>query len=144
MNGFSLPYCSTCKRSYRNIEAHIRTKKHLDNASNATSCRIDHNAVCSICYGPCTETATVKCEQCVHTWCAQCDAQMHRCPFCRLSAHTNPVMQQRARRALNRLFHQMDRWRKRYVNTPTPTVLVRMSWNEVSVLTRLVTTNEQQ
>jgi len=140
MTGCSLPYCSLCKKAYRHIDAHYRTKKHLQNVERQSG---ETTSTCSIC---CTPSDTiVKCYQCVHTWCNTCDRQMHRCPYCRLSPSANPVARRRAHHQLSRLLHQMERWRKRglqhNLSPVTPTtqhILIRMSWDEVGVLSRMI------
>lgn len=132
------PFCACCDRTYRKIDAHLRTKKHQRNAETIEATKLE----CEICNSPAERF--VKCSRCVHYWCVTCQPQLDRCPFCRLGppvpsrnlATSTRLSQIRPR--VRRIFMEMERWRRRICPRPEEQVLVRLSWMEMGCVTHLV------
>lgn len=131
---FSQAYCVDCERSYCNIQHHYSTQKHQRNVEASVRAHAPP-LECEICNLPRGRTDWMKCKRCVHFWCTECDRRMTSCPFCRLNI---TVLDPEVRR----LFRQMERWRRRYdsyLHHPAvQTVMVRLTWREVGILTSLI------
>jgi hypothetical protein len=132
----ALPYCVDCKRSYRHLRAHFRTAMHARNVQESEHQSLTQSLECTICMRPTASDRFVKCLRCVHYWCSDCNQQMERCPYCRLTGNIGPTTSNSAAR-MHRLLLHMDRWRRRLNPDPRSNVLVRLTWNEVGYLTHL-------
>ena len=138
-----VPFCACCDRTYRDIESHLRTKKH---ERNARSSKTD----CEICNSP--SERFVKCSRCVHYWCVTCQPQIDRCPFCRLGTPTTPhpevsvpMYMFAIRPRVRRIFLEMERWRRRIRPSPQDVTMVRLSYQEIGCVSQLISSaNETQ
>ena len=138
----ALPYCHDCRRAYRRFEAHLQTQKHRRAA-------LEQAVECEICLVDQPRTTFVKCGRCVHTWCRTCNAKVNKCPFCRVQ--TGPAQapaptpiaivlrRRRIQRRVQLVLGQLQRFRQRHTAVldalQQRTVMVRMTWDEVRVLT---------
>jgi hypothetical protein len=132
----ALPYCHDCRRTYQRFEAHLQTQKHRRAA-------VEQAVECEICLLDQPRTVFVKCGQCVHTWCTSCNTKVNKCPFCRIPTTLPSIsallQRRRVQRRVQLVLGQLHRFRQRHTMVldalQQRTVMVRMTWEEVRVLT---------